>query len=563
MRVKDWSIRRRILLIGLLLPGILVALLFFLYFRQMRNDVVERYVEKSRAIILSAEAAREQMDENWRMGLFTNAMLRDWAEKGEDAKVLAAVPVVTAWNTALMKAKDGGYTFKVPKFQPRNPANEPDEIEAAAIKAFEQQGLSEYHVIDRATNSVRFFRPVKLTATCLACHGDPTTSKELWGNDTGTDITGGAMEGWKAGEVHGAFEVIQSLDAADRDLIANLAIAGSVTLGGLVVMGLVLFLVVRRSIERPLTHLANALFGGSNEVSGAAAQLAQAGIRMSDGTCGQAAALEETSASLAELASRTRRNAASVAQVDQMGNDARQAADSGRNALTRMSAVMSEIKNCSDKSATIVRTIDEIAFQTNLLALNAAVEAARAGDAGRGFAVVAEEVRGLAKRSAEAAKSTGALIDESIKSSESGVAASDEVAQVLEHIAGLVTRMTTLIGDIATASKEQAQGIDQISSAMSDMDQVTQSNAATTEEVAASSEELSAQAEELSHLVELLAKMVNGQGSEPTPTVPGDATTRDFCPAQDKADLRGEPRSIQRLKIDERILEGAGTSLRN
>ncbi|MFO0944424.1 MAG: methyl-accepting chemotaxis protein [Planctomycetota bacterium] len=557
MRVRDWSIRRRIMVIGLLLPGILVAMLFGLYVRQMRDDVVERYVEKSRAIILSAEAAREQMDEKWRMGLFTSAMLKTWAEKGEEDKVLAAVPVVTAWNTALLKAKEGGYIFKVPKFQPRNPANEPDEIEASAIKAFEKQGLGEYHVIDRETNSIRFFRPVKLTASCLACHGDPETSMALWGNDAGTDITGGPMEGWKAGEVHGAFEVIQSLDAADRDLMANLAVAGTVTLGGLLAMGVLLFVVVRRSIESPLTRLAGSLFHGSSEVSGAAAQLAEAGIRMSDGTCSQAAALEETSASLAELASRTRRNAESVEQVDKMGTKARQATQSGRNALSRMSAVMSEIKNCSDKSASIVRTIDEIAFQTNLLALNAAVEAARAGDAGRGFAVVAEEVRGLAKRSADAAKSTGALIDESIHSAESGVAVSDEVANVLENIADLVTQITAHIADIATASKEQAQGIDQISSAMSDMDQVTQSNAATTEQVAASSEELSAQAEELTHWVELLAMLINGQSGnrrpQKTATQPRDVRESN----RSELDNR-HPQVIRRLDLDERIFAGSG-----
>lgn len=510
MESTSWSIRKRIMFIGLGLPVLLLGSLFALYVKQMRFETIERSVDKSRAIVLSAEAAREQMDEKWRMGLFSAEMLRGFGEQGDHEKVLAAVPVVTAWNTAMLKAEEGGYTFKVPKFHPRNPANEPDAIEAEALRAFEESGLSEHYVIDHEANSIRYFRPIRLTASCLICHGDPATSEALWGNSNGTDITGGPMENWKEGEVHGAFEVIQSLDAADQALRSNLVMAGIVTGGGMIGLGIVFLLVLQRGVEKPLAKIAQSLREASGDVSTTSQQLAEAGERIADGTCQQASALEESSASLQELSTRTHRTTESVIEMDRFGADARTAVEAGRSALARMSAAMSEIKNCSDKSAGIVRTIDEIAFQTNLLALNAAVEAARAGEAGRGFAVVAEEVRSLAKRSAEAAHSTGALIHESIESAEGGVTASEQTNAALEDIAAHIMKISATLDCVASSSKEQSQGIDQINSAVSEIDQVTQSNAATTEEVASVSQELSNRARELAELVQSLGAMIEG-----------------------------------------------------
>jgi len=193
--------------------------------------------------------------------------------------------------------------------------------------------------------------------------------------------------------------------------------------------------------------------------------------------------------------------------------------EKGTESMQRMSQAIARIKQSSDQTGKIIKTIDEIAFQTNLLALNAAVEAARAGEAGKGFAVVAEEVRNLAQRSAEAARTTADMIEGSVKNADNGVAISKEVAESLGEIAEGSRKVNDLVGEIAAASNEQSQGIDQISTAVTQMDQITQSNAANAEESASASEELSAQAEELSRMVRDLEGIVNGSSSR------GDTTT--------------------------------------
>ena len=209
----------------------------------------------------------------------------------------------------------------------------------------------------------------------------------------------------------------------------------------------------------------------------------------------------------------TRQNADNANQANGAAKEANTMALEGVNSMKRMADAIELIKNSASETAKIIKTIDEIAFQTNLLALNAAVEAARAGEAGKGFAVVAEEVRNLARRSAEAAKTTADLIEGAQKNAEAGVNVSTEVAKNLSGIQDKAGKVATLIAEIAAASKEQSQGIDQVNTAVSEMDKVVQQNAANAEESASASEELSSQAQELSAMVEDLSAIVGGAGN--------------------------------------------------
>ena len=287
-------------------------------------------------------------------------------------------------------------------------------------------------------------------------------------------------------------------------------IIGLVAVFGIAAIVLVALLVTR-SITKPINRIIAGLSEGAEQVASASGQVSSSSQSMAEGASEQASSLEETSSSLEEMAAQTRQNADNADQADKAVKDSGQMVESGVSSMQRMNTTINEIKESSNETSKIIKTIDEIAFQTNLLALNAAVEAARAGEAGKGFAVVAEEVRNLAQRSAEAAKNTSQLIEKSQENASNGVNVAEEVAKQLGSIQESSTKVNTLIGEIAAASKEQAQGIDQVNTAVSEMDKVVQQNAADSEESASASEELSSQAEELKKMVHELTGLIGGK----------------------------------------------------
>ncbi|MDR0307735.1 MAG: methyl-accepting chemotaxis protein [Chitinispirillales bacterium] len=240
-------------------------------------------------------------------------------------------------------------------------------------------------------------------------------------------------------------------------------------------------------------------------------QISSGSQSLAEGSNSQASSLEEVSSSLEETSSMTKQNAGNSNQAKHLVNEVTTDLSEADTAMKRMAQAIQQIKQSSDNTAKIIKTIDEIAFQTNLLALNAAVEAARAGEAGKGFAVVAEEVRNLAMRSAEAAKNTAILIDESVKKSDDGVKITEEVAKALALSIVHAGKAGGLIAEIAAASNEQAQGIEQVNQAVTQVNMVTQQNAANSEESASAAEELSAQASELANMISKF-KLANKQG---------------------------------------------------
>jgi methyl-accepting chemotaxis protein len=294
------------------------------------------------------------------------------------------------------------------------------------------------------------------------------------------------------------------------------------------ICGLLIAWLITRSTNRVLNNVTGKLSTGSEQVSAAATEISSASQTLAQNASELAASLEETSASLEEISSMTKRNAESAASAKTFANQTRVAADTGTEKMSTMSSAMDAIKSSSDNIAKIIKTIDEIAFQTNLLALNAAVEAARAGEAGAGFAVVADEVRALAQRSAAAAKETADKIQDSISKSEHGVAINREVDENLRQILASARKVDDLIGEIATASNEQSQGITQVLTAITHMDTATQTTAATAEESAAAAQELNAQALSLDHVVDQLGALVQGRRrthDEKSAVTPSDTST--------------------------------------
>ena len=277
---------------------------------------------------------------------------------------------------------------------------------------------------------------------------------------------------------------------------------------------LTLGLLIRRSITQVLKRISDSLSAGANQTARAAGQVSSSSQALAEGTSEQAASLEETSSSLEELSSMTKRNAANAGQCNTLMAEAKETVGGMARATEEMSRTILQIKASSDDTAKIIKTIDEIAFQTNILALNAAVEAARAGQAGAGFAVVADEVRNLAQRCAQAAKETASKIEDAVQKSAVGADISAKVAKSLEEIVGKARQVDEMAGEVAAASQEQSQGIAQVNTAVTQMDKVTQSNAANAEESAAAAEELTAQAEALKDAVSDLLRLVDGQGRQ-------------------------------------------------
>ncbi len=300
--------------------------------------------------------------------------------------------------------------------------------------------------------------------------------------------------------------------AHKKALSFNVLMIVSVILGGIFAVLLGLFL--SKSITTPIFSAVNKLSEANEQVNSATAQLAATSQQLSEASNEQAATVEETTSAVDELGSLTMRNADNSSKANDLSREVKHVVDQANTLMTNMVSAMGEIKSSSNEISKVIKVIDDIAFQTNILALNAAVEAARAGEAGAGFAVVADEVRNLAQRSAEAAKETSAMIENSLTKTEIGVKNTEEVDKILKQINESVETSTSLMEEVSVASQEQTKGLDEISRAIQQISTTAQSNASAAEETSASADDLSNQAETLRTIVGQLNAILTGGDSE-------------------------------------------------
>ena len=318
----------------------------------------------------------------------------------------------------------------------------------------------------------------------------------------------------------------------------------NVLIGAAAALVIILFLIVviTRLVIRPLNKVIGGLSASAHQVAGASGQISTSSQQLAEGTSQQASALEQTSSSLEEMATMTKQNAENARNTNQLMMESKEIIGRAHESMGKLTQSMTGISTASEDTFKIIKTIDEIAFQTNLLALNAAVEAARAGEAGAGFAVVADEVRNLAMRAAEAARNTAGLIEGTVTKVKEGSDLVEKTSKEFTQVATAATKMETLVGEITAASQEQAQGIEQINRAVTELDKVIQANAANAEQSAAASEQMSSQAGHLKGFVNELIALVRGDSSNASaPPPPKERLTARVKTAGLPAPLMKEP----------------------
>jgi len=452
--------------------GITQALILYMTNRnsQAQNNSNARELARSVADAIQAYGQTGSMD-----GL--NLFLTNINPKtGKDAKpdgsaknmVLDVHSVRSPFTEKDFKVREGG--------QPRDEA---DRLVLASGK--------EECVEDPANHTVRYVFPLLLEERCTTCHSKSEESKVL-----------------------GLASVTLSTEASDVRIVYAGRVIFFIFLGAIVLETLLLVVVVGRSVVRPLQAIAQQLGADAEEMLEASGKVSAMATRLADLDRDQAASMEETSATLEEMSAMVQATAQNTGAATNVSRETLQVAENGHTSTRQMDQAMASIRQSSNETMPIIRTIDAIAFQTNLLALNAAVEAARAGEAGRGFAVVAEEVRNLASRSAQAARDTAARLEDSRASADQGSTVSEHVQQVLQEMGAGIDRVAKLIQEINIAANEQAQGIQQVTAAVMRMEQVAQERAGYSQETLETSQRLAEQADTLQEVVSTLGRLIGG-----------------------------------------------------
>ena len=481
----------------------------------IRSQGTELTRNTMRAAVVAAESMRTSISSLRARNAFDDAAIMQEAKSAADfrqTRLYDTVPVVAAWKSIEQVARQEGFEFRLPKRHARNPRNEPNASEGAILDYLEKSGQPEYFKADRVANLIVYARPIRLTTDCLTCHGDPANSP----THDGKDVLGFSMEGWREGEVHGAFVLTAHLDQVDHVASARAQSDAIQTtmlwmLPTGLIIGLAFFWYGRKSIVKPLLMVVKSTRRSSLETADASRQIASASQSLAESATEQAASLEEISDSLSSVTEQTRSSADGAHQAKSLADQTNDAAVRGTEDMKRMDEAMSEIRTATQSVSRIIKTIDEVAFQTNILALNAAVEAARAGQAGSGFAAVADEVRSLAQRSAEAARETTTLVGNALERTTRGAAICSVVVARLKEIEDRGKPLNQAVGAIASAAGEQRANIERVTSSVAELSQATQGVAANAEQSAAAATQLNAQSEHLMDSIKALSVLVGAE----------------------------------------------------
>lgn len=517
---QNLGVRTKILTCVIIQSAILCGGFLAMFLNQVYASAERETLSSARRVAALADAARNEMGEKWEDGVFDHNLLRQWNAEGKKDRILNSVPIITAINSTMKASEGNGYELRVPNLDARNPDNRPDAVETQALLAFEaDKSLGEYHMFDADLNSIRYFKPVRLTRDCMICHGDPATSEELWGNTKGIDITGYKMENKKVGDLHGALEVVQGMEQAD-------SLASAATYKGIGMMLIVLVpslalltWVIIKFVVTPLRvtietlkdiaegegdltrrldanrrdemgelakwfnlfvgrihDIVSEMAGGASTLSLASSDLSATASQLSNGTSRSklqsatvSSAAEELSIGMQNVAGSTEEMAETIRSVSVAVNEVRNTIQSISQNAERGADVAGQAARLADESneriaelghsaqeiGKVVEVIEDIAEQTNLLALNATIEAARAGEAGKGFAVVATEVKQLAKQTASAIEDIRTRIHAIQSSTGAAVSSIQEIDRVINNV-------NELNRSIAQAVEEQSRTTGQI-----------------------------------------------------------------------------------------------------